>query len=232
VKRFKAGLGRWVREVIDHAGARVFERGDVTATAPRVEVEELGLPTSNPHRYQASPWLVLPRGMRGLRVTRDDVLVDFGSGKGRILFQAAKYYEFGRIIGVELSEQLNEIARRNIERNRHLLRCQDVEVVTADAASYPIPDEMTVAYFFNPFRGDTFRRTIDHIVESIDRRPRRVTLLYFDPLMDDYIEQTGRFELVRRSKGLRPRYRPSWVSVWASRPAEGNRNGDGAARSD
>jgi SAM-dependent methyltransferase len=137
-------------------------------------------------------------------VTGDDVFLDYGSGKGRVLFQAARDYPFQRIIGVELSPELNEIAQANIERNRFRLRCPDVQTVAGDAADHQVPDDVSVIYLYNPFRGTTFARVVDNIVASLDRRPRRLRVVYKSPLEEDRLLATGRFRLVRETRGLRP----------------------------
>jgi hypothetical protein len=148
--------------------------------------------------YEASGWLYLRRALRKRDVKPTDVFVDFGSGKGRVVFQAARY-PFARVIGVEISQALTEVARRNIERNRARLVCRDVTLLTADAAEFEIPDDMTVAYFYYPFAGATFERVIANIVASLDRRPRSVKLIYACPGNEDAITTTGRFRRVRRS---------------------------------
>lgn len=150
--------------------------------------------------YGPSGWFYLRRALRKRDVRPTDVFVDFGSGKGRVLFQAARY-PFARVVGVEISERLNEVARQNIARNRHRLLCQDVTLVTADAASFEVPDDMTVAYFYHPFGGTTFECVIDNIVASLDRRPRTLKLIYAYPGQEDSIVRTNRFRLVRRSRG-------------------------------
>lgn len=61
--------------------------------------------------YQPSGWNFLPRVLRGEEVPATDVFVDFGSGKGRVLYQAAQN-RFARVIGVEISAALSEAARR------------------------------------------------------------------------------------------------------------------------
>jgi precorrin-6B methylase 2 len=166
--------------------------------------------------YLPSDWRDMRRALRGIEVGPTDVFVDFGSGKGRMLYQAARY-PFGRVIGVEISDRLTEIARENIEKNRHKLRCQRIELVTADAVDFAIPDDMTVAYFYHPFSGDTFKNVIDHVVRSLDRRPRRLTIIYQIPLMEEHLLSTGRFEVLRTVK-----YRPDdprRMTVYQSRPA-------------
>jgi hypothetical protein len=79
-----------------------------------------------------------------------------------------------------------------------------VELVTADATDYRLPDDVTVAYFANPFTGDIFRTVIEQLLESLDRRPRRLRLIYRNPVEHDYLMSTGRFRPVRRLRGWRP----------------------------
>jgi len=188
----------------------IFERGDLRDTSSEVRLAEVGLDHPERILYSPSSWLFIPRVMRSLEVGRDDVFVDFGSGKGRVVLQAARY-PFGRVVGVEISEELNRIARENVERGRHRLACQDVELVTADVLEYEIPDDMTYAYFYYPFFGEIFRAVVAKIAASIDRSPRKVTIIFTDPKevggvrstaseIVACLEATGRFELRRRHR--------------------------------
>ena len=150
--------------------------------------------------YVPSDWLDLWRVLRKRTVSKADVFVDFGSGKGRILFQAARY-PFGRVIGVEISEALSQVARANLEANAQKLACKEIVLVTIDAAYYQIPADMTVAYFYHPFSGPTFKTVIDRIVESVNSHPRHLTIIYQCPAMEEYVLATGVFELVTTAKG-------------------------------
>jgi SAM-dependent methyltransferase len=206
------GLYRYAR---NRVAALIFERGLET------EQSEVELDHFRPDyvTYQPSAWRWLPKVVRPRDIAPGDVFVDFGSGKGRVVFQAARY-PFARVVGVEISERLNEIARSNIDRNRRRLRCPNVELVTADAAAFDVPDDMTFAYFYYPFVGETFHAAIANIVESIDRKPRRVTLIYACPRLGDVILETGRFTLART---VRSRAWPDalglQVAVYVSEPA-------------
>jgi SAM-dependent methyltransferase len=166
--------------------------------------------------YQPSSWVFLASVLRRREVRPDDVFVDFGSGKGQVVYQAARY-RFARVIGVEISPRLTEMAERNIERNRGRLKCRDISLVTSDAAEFEIPDDMTVGYFYFPFSGDTFRTVIDNIVRSLDRNPRDVRLIYALPALEKEILATGRFERVRTRRIAHTMGRQ--VSMYASRPA-------------
>jgi precorrin-6B methylase 2 len=165
--------------------------------------------------YQPSRWLPMRWAFRKLRLGPDDVFVEFGCGKGRVVCEAARH-PLARVIGVEVSPRLVEQARANVERGRGRFKCQDIEIITADATGWAIPDDMTVAYLNYPFVGDTFRRVIDNIDESIVRNPREVRLVYMCPALEDYILHTTHFRLVakRRGRGERAKSTSATVSLY------------------
>jgi SAM-dependent methyltransferase len=145
--------------------------------------------------YAASPWRTLPRALRFLGVSDCDTFVDFGCGKGRVVHQAAKR-PFRRVIGVEISPALAEIARANLASRRHRYQCPNVEIVVADAKEFRVPDELTIAYFWHPFTGETLAAVLRGIVDSIDRHPRRVRLIYLGHHGAEVLS-TGRFRLLK-----------------------------------
>lgn len=185
------------------AVGRLVDRVYSIETIGEVDLAELGIDPRDRSRYKATEWTVLRRILSPREVGPDDVFIDFGSGLGRVVFQAARY-PFRRVIGVELSEELNRIARANIERNRAKLRCPDVELVTADALDFPIPDDVTVAFFANPFTGAVFAGVVARLVESVDRAPRRLRLVYRNPIEHEHLMRTGRFRVIRNLRGWRP----------------------------
>ena len=217
---------RFARSAKDRLERLAFGRGDLADTGTEVELEEFGLDDPERVGYVASHWGFLRRALRRCEVGPTDVFLDIGSGKGRIVWQAARH-PFRRVIGVEISPELNEVARGNIERNRDRLVCDEIEFATADAASYRIPDDVTFIYLYNPFKGELFRRVLGNITESLDRNPRDLTLIYANPELDDDVTATGRFERIHVLKGLRPDSDlHSWVNLYASRPKEDATDGE------
>jgi cyclopropane fatty-acyl-phospholipid synthase-like methyltransferase len=200
---------RMRRKAADRVADLIFERG-VSTSKTEVELDHF-----HPDRvaYEASGWLDLRRALGKRKIQPTDVFIDFGSGKGRMVYQAAKY-PFARVIGVEISANLNELARRNIDRSLDKLACRNIELVTIDAADFEIPDDVTIAYLYHPFGGETFKAVMRHIVESLDRNPRRLTLIYQMPWREDHILATGRFELLRTLK--RRRSDPRRIAVYES----------------
>jgi SAM-dependent methyltransferase len=169
-------------------------------TAGKISTAVLGWGPDRGNRYEASPWRTLSTILPRSSVSGRDVFIDLGCGKGRVLLQAARY-PFGRVIGVELSPQIAEVARKNAVRVRRHLACKNVEVLVGDLAEFQIPDDVTVAFCFNPAEGEVFRRLLDSLDASLERRPREIRLVYHNPELHDAVREHGWQEL--RSISLR-----------------------------
>jgi predicted RNA methylase len=181
----------------------LVERRWGTETGRVADLGALGVDAPGRVRYEPSGWLDLRRVLDRADVTADDVFLDLGCGKGRVVLQAARY-PFRRVMGVELSPVLRDVAAANVEARRAHLRCRDVELVVADAASFVIPDDVTVIYLYNPFRGAVFEAAVAQMVASLDRAPRRLRVIYRTPLEEPALLATGRFRLERSVAGMRP----------------------------
>ncbi len=186
-----------------------LERRAGIYTAGHVELEDLGLDSQDRCGHRPSGWFTLHRILPIAEVSDKDVFIDFGCGMGRIVYQAAARYPFARVIGVESSEVLHRNAQENLERTRAHLRSAEVELICADAMDYQVPDDVTVVYFGNPFTGPIFASVIEQLVASLERSPRRLRIIYFNPVEDRYLRETG-FQVVKRSRGLRPTREWSW----------------------
>jgi precorrin-6B methylase 2 len=201
---------RAARHLVEWLG---HERRQAVDTSPHISLESLGVQHPDRNWYEPASWTTLRTVLPRSAVRSTDVFVDFGSGMGRMIQQAANY-PFARVIGVEVSEQLNEAARRNFERNQRRFTCQSVDFVTCDAVEFPIPDDMTHAYMYNPFKDETFRTVLQNIIRSIDHAPRKLVLIYDNPTQRQALEETGRFHLVDE-KQTAPRRK---ALIYESRP--------------
>jgi hypothetical protein len=195
----KAWVGRRYRRAQREVEHVLFERGLQSTWSPDV---------SSGHLY-------LARGLRGCRVGREDVLMDYGAGRGRVLLAAARF-PFGRIVGLEVNEGDAAIARSNASIAGPRRRCPNIEVIVADARVWPLPDDVTYIYMFNPFWDDTFRGMLDRVLESLDRRPRQLTLIYANPTCATELLATGRFKRVRTSRGPRRNSPAQRIDVFRS----------------
>jgi SAM-dependent methyltransferase len=163
-------------------------------------------------------WTDLPPALRKRDVSPNDVFIDLGCGKGRVLYQAARRYPLARVIGVEISARLAEVVRQNIDRNRHRFKCDDVQVVTSNAEDFEIPDDTTIVYLNFAFVGETLRTVIDNLLASIDRRPRELRLIT-RMVPPEWVEESGRFRLVRRIPLLYSSARGLSLSTYLATPS-------------
>ncbi|MDQ3276287.1 MAG: methyltransferase domain-containing protein [Actinomycetota bacterium] len=186
---------RWFSDAtFDHwYGVRTRALGESRRGAPTIG-DRVG--------YEPAGWLNLRRILSPREVDEGDIFLDLGSGMGRVVLQAARY-PFRRVIGVEVSVDLHEAARENVARSREKLRCRDVVLVRSDVMDYPVPDDVTVVFLYNPFRGETFAQAVDAVLASVDRNPRRMRIVYVNPCEEQALLGTGRVRLVRTALGSR-----------------------------
>jgi SAM-dependent methyltransferase len=165
---------------------------------------ELDVSIDQPADFIHGPvgWTTLWRIFRHLEVGTDDVLYDVGSGNGRPLLVAGRF-PFKRLVGIELSIRMHREAEANLARCR-LRGMAPVELINGDALTQPIPDGASIIFFANPFDGEIFDRFIGHLLADLDRRPRRLRFVYYNPREHAKLEASGRFRLTGRFRGLRP----------------------------
>lgn len=170
------GLGNMLRYTADLTFDVCYEHWLSAQTSGDISTAALGISDADAFHYAPTPYSCFFRAMKKVDA-RDGVFVDYGSGKGRIVCSAARY-PFRKVIGVEFSERLVAEAHANIARARRRLLCKDIELVTANAAGWSVPDDATVFHFYNPFGGQTLLSAIGKIAESMRRSPRQVWLMF------------------------------------------------------
>lgn len=135
--------------------------------------------------YATLPYATIFRILERLCLTPQDVLVDVGSGKGRVLCCAARYV-LREVVGVEIVQHLCEIAERNSRRLRG--RKSPITIFNTAAQSYDYSNA-TVLTFFNPFGAKTLDAVLNRIEESQRKNPRPLRLAYANPEHDDVVQR-------------------------------------------
>ena len=130
----------------------------------------------NHSRYEPTSYAVLGHLARSGWISRDDVVVDYGCGKGRVGFYLN--YALGcRTIGVEYDEELCLAARENLRSYGG--RRNEVEFVCANAEGWRVPPEAGCFYFFNPFSVKILQGVLGRILESYYDAPREMKLFFY-----------------------------------------------------
>lgn len=105
--------------------------------------------------------------------------LDYGSGMGRVIVTAATR-PFCRVLGIELNADLARLAEQNLTAAREKLVCRNIEIVVANAIEFAVPQDIHVAFFFNPFTEDILIHVLARIRESLAAMPRPFTLIYIN----------------------------------------------------
>lgn len=140
--------------------------------------------------YSALPYGLVFRILKFVELNSNDVFLDIGSGKGRMLCCAAQT-AMRKVIGVELNGRLVTLCRENLARARGI-RSQ-TEVWQGSATEYSFGDE-TVIYLFNPFHAAVMQEVLLRLEESLRSQPREIRIIYAYPTCEELFNQCSWLE--------------------------------------
>jgi SAM-dependent methyltransferase len=107
--------------------------------------------------------------------------VDFGSGKGRAVLLASEF-PFRKVVGIEFSPSLHEIAKKNLTTYRSATqRCRRIDLLCLDATGYEIPRTPAIFHFYNPFGRQVMSEVARNTDGSLQEGPRKAFVAYFLP---------------------------------------------------
>ena len=143
--------------------------------------EELGADEYH-HPYEPTPYSVLERLANSGLIGKDDVVLDYGCGKGRVGFFLSSRTK-AKTIGIEYDER---IYQRALENQKTTVSRILPDFVLTKAEEYEVPPEVNRCYFFNPFSMEILHKVMARIRESWYENPREVFLFFYYPA-DEYI---------------------------------------------
>lgn len=125
--------------------------------------------------------------------------IDIGAGKGRCLLLASSW-PFRAIIGVEISPQLISVAQTNVDTYVDASQqCTSFTLVCTDILDYRFLPRPSVLYMFNPFERPVVATLLANIERSLAESPRKLFLVYQNPLHGDVFDESVSFS--RRFEG-------------------------------
>lgn len=134
------------------------------------------------HPYEPTPYSVLERWANSDLIGKDDVVLDYGCGKGRVDFFLS-YRRLAKTIGIEYDERIYQSSQENLKST--VSRVKPWFVLTR-AEAYEVPAEVNRCYFFNPFSVEILHKVMARILESYYDNPREMFLFFYYP-SDEYI---------------------------------------------
>lgn len=116
----------------------------------------------------------------------NDIIVDVGCGKGRVISYLLFKGIRNKIIGAEYNDDIAN------ETRTHVSRFKNVEIRSGDIfASFP--DQANVFYLYNPFNEELMKKFKAHIFGLSSNK--RVYILYYSPWYVDVFKEDDRFSV-------------------------------------
>ena len=127
--------------------------------------------------YEPTPYSVLERLVDTELIGKDDVILDYGCGKGRVGFFLS-YRTQAKAIGIEYDEQIYQGA---VDNKKTAIRRANADFVLTRAEEYEVPFDVNRCYFFNPFSVEILQKVLARIIESYYDSPREIFLFFYYP---------------------------------------------------
>ena len=140
------------------------------------------------HPYEPTLYRALEELFENYELDKDDYIVDFGCGMGRLIFYINYHFQ-SYVTGVEINERYYEAALINkinyVKKNK---KSEDkISFECNLAQQYEISYLDNKFYFFNPFSIQIFSKVIDNILESYEKNMRDMDIIMYYPSVE-YLE--------------------------------------------
>ena len=118
-------------------------------------------------------------------------VLDIGCGKGLTLSFFSSL-DFEQVSGIEYNGKLCRTAKRNLRKVS-----RTAKVYQADAVDFNMYENYDTFYLYNPFDETILEKCTDRIMSSLEQRPRKLTVIYCNPVYRDTLEKKGFKEVAR-----------------------------------
>lgn len=108
-----------------------------------------------------------------ITINSDDVLVDVGCGKGRMINYWLRKKLPNKIVGIEIDEEVAAWVRNRLKS------FSNVQIITGDAVAN-IPMDGSIFYMYNPFDENIMKRFSSRLT-SLRGSGKRIAILYYAP---------------------------------------------------
>ena len=149
-----------------------------------------GIDTSHSTMYMPVSYELIEEALKEIPAKNKQHFFDIGCGKGRAMCVAA-HYGFTKVSGIDFSKSFCEAAEANLLRIKEKVPGIRFSVVTADAAFTEIPADADCIFLFNPFDDTIMKKAVQHIMQSLQKNPRTLHVIYANPLYKNLFTSNG-----------------------------------------
>ena len=136
--------------------------------------------------YQPLNYLALQKIFRAIPLDFKDIsFIDMGCGKGRVLIYGL-LMNCQKAIGVEISKELHEICRRNLEN----FPSDRYDLLLNDVTKCELDDQVNLVFFIDPFgmsdeiKTSAMSLCLHNIAKSLERRERLIYIACYNTNYD------------------------------------------------
>ena len=161
------------------------------------DLETKGIDISHATIYMPVSYVLLEEAFKQLNskplnpaLTAGRHFLDMGCGKGRALCVSA-HQGFKQVTGIDFSKELCDTAKKNLALTKQKITSLQFEVINNDAFYFEIPDHVDCIFFFNPFDEIIMSAVVENIMISLEKSPRKISIIYVNPLHKDLFTSAG-----------------------------------------
>lgn len=154
-------------------------------------------------RTESTLYKDLERFVNAYDVIENPKLVDFGSGKGRIVFYMNNIGNM-KATGIEVNAVSFQHLLQNYAGYQEIFpkKAKDITLLEVKAEEYLIKPDDNIFYFFNPFTRKIFEQVVRNIEASLAEHPRVADIVLYYPSFDYtlYLDNYSSFDLIQTIK--------------------------------
>ena len=139
--------------------------------------------TSLYNRYEATPYRGMEALFQSYRLGRTGRVVDFGCGRGRVVFYIHRRVSGARV-GLEGHEKNHNegIGKKRREKGKTPPTKDPTPPQKGFTRQEGGKPQDSCFYFFNPFSSRVFEKVLRNIAASLEKHPREIDLILYYPL--------------------------------------------------
>jgi hypothetical protein len=135
---------------------------------------------------ESVPVPMIRKILNKLTITSEDIIVDLGSGDGRFLFVASEF-NFKKIIGVELLEELFIKSSKNLNNFIKVKSKSNIKLINSDVLDYNFSGKETYFYLYNPFESKVMHKFLNKMKNELWEKLNFIKIVYVSPKCHDVL---------------------------------------------
>jgi SAM-dependent methyltransferase len=149
--------------------------------------------------YMPVPYDMLEEIFTTINISNYAHFLDIGCGKGRAMV-VANHFGVKKISGIDFSKDLCEAATANFDGIKKHFPKTKIKIYHNDAFYFKIEKDVDCIFMFNPFDDIIMSGVLENIEISLQKKPRKMTIIYINPVDKELMFANGFKEIYHVKK--------------------------------